>query len=400
MSERADVVVVGAGVQGASLAFHLARRGVDVAVVERDVVGAGATGRSSGLVRMHYDVESEAVLAHRSLPYFQRWAELVGAGDPGFVRTGFLQFVWPGFADTLRANVAMHRRIGIDARVVGPDEVAALCPGVVVDDVKAAAYEPESGYADPTGTAAGFISAARRDGARFLGGRRTTRILVDGDRVSGIETDAGRIDAGVVVLAAGAWSAPLAATAGLVVPIEAWRHDTAYFGLPAGRHASHVPVVIDLPNGIYFRPEGVEMLLVGLESHNEVGGSADRPLLGVHEGAVEAMIGAVCARLPWMASGDLRTSHGGQDGITPDEHMILGPAGPDGLYLQVGFSGTGFKIAPATGAAIAELILDGRTTIADISEFGLERFATGRAISAPHPYGALWNRDGGIAAGS
>ena len=171
----ADVVVVGAGVQGASLAFHLARRGARVAVVERASVGAGATGRSSGFVRMHYDLEIEARLAWLSFPYFRDWAERVGEGDAGFVRTGFLQLVPPEYADALRANVAAHRRIGIPAELVGPDEVARIVPGMVVDDVVVAAHEPESGYADPTGTAAGLVAAARRAGATYAGGVRVTR---------------------------------------------------------------------------------------------------------------------------------------------------------------------------------------------------------------------------------
>lgn len=391
MSERAEIVVVGAGVQGASLAFHLARRGADVLVVEKESVASGATGRSSGFVRMHYDLESEAVLAYRSFPYFTAWDEHVGAGDPGFVRTGFLQLVEPALAPILRENVATHRRIGIDASVLGPDEVARLVPGIVVEGIVAAAYEPASGYADPTGTAMGFLAAARRHGARYSSGRRVARVLVEGDRVVGIETDAGAISAPVVVVAAGAWAAELAATAGVEVPVRAWRHETAYFGLPPGRRTTEVPIVIDHPNAVYFRPEGSELLLVGLEGANEIGGSADRPFRGLAGEVVERMVGAVCRRLPWMEQGDFRTAHGGQDGITPDQRAIIDRAGPDGLYLLCGFSGTGFKTAPAIGASLAELILDGRTTTADLSDFRLARFAEGRLLAGA--YGPLWIDD-------
>ena len=177
MDETADVVVIGAGVQGASLAFHLARRGARVTVVERSAVAAGATGRSSGFVRMHYDLEAESRLAWASLPYFREWAERVGDGSCDFVRTGFVQLVPPEMADRLRANVAMHRRIGIETSVVGPDDVARLIPDVVTDDIVAAAYEPQSGYADPTATASGFLAAARRRGARYLAGTRA-RVVV------------------------------------------------------------------------------------------------------------------------------------------------------------------------------------------------------------------------------
>jgi sarcosine oxidase subunit beta len=390
MTETADVIVVGAGVQGASLAFHLAMRGAQVLVLERETVAAGATGRSSGFVRMHYDLESDARLAHLSFPYFQAWQAHVGAGDCGFVRTGFMHLMPEALAAEMRANVAMHQGIGIETRLVDRDEIARLVPGVLTDDIGAAAYEPESGYADPSGTAAGFLAAAREHGARLVQGHRATSVVVEGDAVAGVETDQGRYSAPVVVDVAGAWAAGLARTIGLDVPVETWRHDTAYFGLPAGR-GPDFPIVIDELNSVYFRPEGRDMMLVGLEAGNEIGGSPDRPLTATRPDSVEEMVKRVCARIPWMADGTFRTSHGGQDGITTaDQRPILGPAGPDGFYLACGFSGTGFKTAPAVGLCLAELILDGRATTVDISGYGLDRFATGRLLVGDHPYGKLW----------
>ncbi len=389
MIETADVIVVGAGVQGASLAFHLARRGVRVLVLERRTVAAGATGRSSGFVRMHYDLESESRLAWASFPYFRAWSDLVGAGDCGFVRTGYLQLVPAFLADHLRANVEMQQRLGIETRVVGPTEVAALVPGAVTHDVTVGAYEAASGYADPSGTAAGFLAAARGNGAKVIQGCRVDSVVVEGEAVAGVSTDHGRFAAPVVVDAAGAWSAALARTVGVDVPVEVWRHPTAYFGLPAGR-GPDFPIVIDEINQVYFRPEGRGMMLVGLESGNELGGSADRPLEAPRSAELEEMISRVCARVPAMADGTLRTGHGGQDGITPDQRAILGPAGPDGFYLACGFSGTGFKTAPAVGACLAELILDGRATTVDIAGYSLDRFGEGRLLVGDHPYGKLW----------
>ncbi len=389
MTQTADVIVVGAGVQGTSLAFHLARRGVSVIVLERSTVAAGATGRSSGFVRMHYDLESEARLAWASHPYFRDWAELVGEGDCGFVRTGFLQLVPAAQSDALRANVEMLQRVGIPTSVVDPGAVADLVPGIRVDDVAVAAHEPESGYADPTGTAAGFLAAARRDGARFVGGCLATAVVTEGDRVVGVDTPRGRFLAPVVVDVAGAWAAALAATAGVSLPVEPWRHATAYFGLPIGRSANF-PVVIDHGAGIYFRPEGRALMLVGLETDNVVGGSPDRPETPLAPPTVDALVAGVCSRVPWMDEGTYRTAHGGQDGITPDQHAILGQAGPDGFYVACGFSGTGFKTAPAIGACMAELILDGRASTVDISAYGLDRFAEGRRLEGEHSYGHLW----------
>lgn len=389
MTETADAIVVGAGVQGASLAFHLARRGVRVLVLERATVASGATGRSSGFVRMHYDLEAESRLAWASFPYFRDWKELVGAGDCGFVRTGFVELVPAPLVEHLRANVTIHQRIGIPSSVIGPDEVVRLLPGIVTEGIVAAAYEPESGYADPAGTAAGFLAAARDRGARLLQGCRVESVVVEGERVVGVATERGRFEAPVVVDVAGAWAAELARTVGLDVPVQPWRHDTAYFGLPAGRSADF-PIVIDNIDEVYFRPEGRKLMLVGLETNNEIGGSPDRPLTSLHQGAVEEMVARVCARVPWMSGGTLRTAHGGQDGITPDQRAILDQAGPDGFYLACGFSGTGFKTAPAVGACLAELILDGRATTVDISGFTLRRFAEGRHLVGEHPYDLLW----------
>ncbi len=389
MTETADVIVVGAGVQGASLAFHLARRGASVLVLERGSVGGAATGRSSGFVRMHYDLESEARLAWASFPYFQDWQAHVGEGDPGFVKTGFLEIGTPAMEENLRANVARYQAIGIPTRVVEAGEVADIVPGIVTDDIVAAAYEPESGYADPTGTAAGFIAAARRYGARLLQGCRVDRVTVEADRVTGVETDQGTFASRVVVDVAGAWAGGLARTVGLDLPVQAWRHDTLYFGLPPDRTADF-PIVIDDIEGVYFRPEGRELMLVGLEAGNEVGGSPDRPLTAVAAAMTDEMIDRLCRRVPWMAAGTLRTAHGGQDGITPDQRAILGQAGPEGFYLACGFSGTGFKTAPAIGICMTELILDGRATTVDISAYGVDRFAAGRALVGEHPYGALW----------
>jgi sarcosine oxidase subunit beta len=215
-------------------------------------------------------------------------------------------------------------------------------------------------------------------------------VAVTGDVVVGVETDRGRFAAPAVVDVAGAWAAGLAATAGVTVPVEAWRHATVYFGLPDG-HAPDFPIVIDEINAVYFRPEGADMMLVGLEGGNVVGGSPDRPLASASPEIVEDMVRRVCARVPWMADGTFRTAHGGQDGITTaDQRPILGRAGPDGFYLACGFSGTGFKTAPAVGACLAELILDGAATTVDISGYALERFESGRLLVGDHPYGVLW----------
>ena len=164
MTETADVIIIGAGVHGASLAFHLAQRGVKVTVLEKRFVAAGATGRSSGLVRMHYDTEVDSRLAWESFRTFRNWKEMVG-GDCGFTRTGFIQIVAREHADALRANVAMQQRMGIPSFLITAEDVRRLAPSFTTDDFDIAAYEPESGFAMPGDTAMALINAARAAGA-------------------------------------------------------------------------------------------------------------------------------------------------------------------------------------------------------------------------------------------
>lgn len=390
MTTRAEIIIVGAGVQGAALAFELSRRGADVLVLEKDTVASGGTGKSCGLVRMHYDLESDAQLAWTSFPYFEHWDEVVGAGDAGFVRRGFLQLVPPPLSDALRANVKMMQGVGIEVELVTPDDVAALFPGCQTDDFEVAAYEPRSGYADPSGTTAGFMAAARQRGATLVQGRAVESVLTEGDRVTGVRTDQGDYQAPIVVDAAGPWAAQLARSVGLELPLEIWRHDTAYFGLPEG-HGVDWPVVIDHAREVYFRPEGQNQMLVGLEIANQIGGSPDRPYGSMSSDVAELMIRRVCERVPWMADGKMRTAQIGQDGLTPDQRPILDQAGPDGFYLACGLSGTGFKTAPAQALAMAELILDGASKTVDVSGYSLERFKTGDLLEGEHSYGHIWS---------
>jgi sarcosine oxidase subunit beta len=389
MPETAEVVIVGAGVHGASLAFHLAERGVRATVVERSSPGAGATGRSSGFVRMHYDLVAEAALAWASLPYFRDWASRVGVGDPGFVQTGFIQLVRPAFGDALRGNVENQLALGIETRVMTAAEVRRIAPGLVIADDEIAAYEPGSGYADPTATAAGFLAAARERGARYIGGTTVTGIRVDGERVAGVETTHGSISAPVVVDAAGAWAGRIAALVGLDLPIRTWRHDTAYLGLAAAMTPTF-PIVIDDPNSAYFRPEGSALMLIGLEDENEIGGPPDRPTDDAAPTFRDRVVDRIVRRVPAMEEGTFHSAHSGQDGITPDQRPVLGFAGPDGFVLDCGHSGTGFKTAPAVGLAMSELILDGAARSVDISPFRLERFAAGELLRGEHGGSPIW----------
>lgn len=395
MSNTADVIIIGAGVHGASLAFHLAQRGVKAIVLEKRFVAAGATGRSSGLVRMHYDTQVNSRLAWVSFQYFRNWAGMVedaasisGPGC-GFTRTGFIQIVAREHAEALRANVAMQQGLGIPSLLVTADDVRRLAPSFATDDFDLAAYEPESGYAVPSDAATSLMNAARGLGARLVQDCEVTGLEMAGGRISGVRTTLGAFSAPVVVNAAGAWAGKLNRLAGLDLPYDTWRHDTMFVKRPAELGPSH-PTVIDFPRELYFRPEGRGLTLVGLEDGNPLGESPDSDTEHAKPGFVERAIERICERIPAMEKGHLHSAHGGYDGITPDQNPMLGPAGPDGFYLDCGFSGTGFKTAPAVGLCMAEWILDGAAKTVDVSAFTPLRFKEGKPVTGEHSYENIW----------
>ncbi|HEY42622.1 MAG TPA: FAD-binding oxidoreductase [Anaerolineae bacterium] len=388
MKNNADVIIIGAGIHGASLAFHLTQRGAKTIVLERRFLAAGATGRSSGLVRMHYDLEPESRLAWASYQYFLNWKEIVG-GDCGFTRTGFLQLVRTEYEDHLKANITMHQRIGIPSLLVSSEDVRRLAPSFRTDDFRFAAYEPESGYADPNSTTASFMQIARERGVQLIQECQATDILTSDGKIGGVETNKGTFSAPIVVNAAGPWAAEVGRMAGLDLPIDTWRHDTMFVRRPTELGPSH-PTVIDDINAMYFRPETGGLTLVGLEDENPIGESPDGDTDHAKPGFVERAVDRICLRIPSMERASLHSVHGGYDGITPDQRAILGHAGPEGFYLVCGFSGTGFKIGPAVGTCMSELILDGKATTVDISPFSLDRFAEGKPLKGEHGYDSIW----------
>jgi sarcosine oxidase subunit beta len=338
---------------------------------------------------MHYDLEPESRLAWVSFQYFRDWKERVG-GECGFTRTGFLYIPRAEHVDAMRANIAMHQRLGIPSLLVSAGDVQRLAPSFTVDDFSVAAYEPESGYADPNMTTGALVDAARQRGARLLQGCTVIGVIVEGGRVKGVRTTQGNFYAPLVVDAAGPWAAEVARLAGVEIPLTSWRHDTMFIKRPAELHLPH-PTVIDDLNSMYLRPESGGLTLVGLEDGNPLGLSPDGQTDAVQPGFVERAIERICQRIPAMEKGSLQGSHGGFDGLTPDQRAILGPAGPEGFYLACGFSGTGFKIAPAVGACLAEWMLDGKPSTVDVTPFKLDRFETGKQLSGEHAYQDTWH---------
>jgi len=384
MSQTADVVVIGGGVNGASVAYALAARGVKAVLVEKGALASGASGRSSALVRMHYTNEWDARLAWASFPVFRHWAELMG-GPAVFTHTGFVNVVAPRFSDRLRLNVEMLRGIGVNTTAITPAELRELQPFANVDDIGAAAYEPDSGYANPAETVEGFRRRATELGARVLQWTHVTRIVRRESRVTGVETSAGRIDAGAVILAAGAWSRRLCAEIGLELPARPKAIDTVAVTRPPELAKGHM-VVIDNVQGNYFRPEAGGLTLVGVPCQ-EWDIDPDTMETGLPPSAAEAGAGLLTHRIPIMDRATLSRGYRAFDGYSADRHAILGRVdGIDGLYLATAFSGSGFKIAPAVGACMAELVTEGSAKTVDLEPFSITRFAEGRTVEGPYPY--------------
>ena len=383
--ETADVVVIGGGVNGASIAYALAARGVKrVVLLEQGALAHGASGRSSALVRMHYTNEWDARLAWASFPVFRHWSELMG-GPPVFTHTGFVNVVAPEYAEALRKNVEILRGIGINTAALTPAELRDLQPFASVDDLGAAAYEPDSGYASPVDVVEGFGRRARELGAAVRPWTAVTRVLRRESRVVGVDTASGEIHAGSVVVAAGAWAPRLCGEMGLALPARPKAIDTVAVARPPALARGHM-VFIDNVQGSYFRPEAGGLTLVGVPCQ-EWDVNPDTVGSGLPPEAAGVGAGILTHRIPLMEGATLARGYRAFDCYSGDRHAILGPVeGVDGLYLATAFSGSGFKIAPAVGQCMAELITEGRAKTVDIAAFGLRRFAEGRPLEGPHPY--------------
>ena len=389
MTQNFDAIIIGAGVIGISTAFHLAERGLKPVILERREIGAGATGKSSGLVRMHYDLEVESRLAWESFQYFNNWRERIG-GECGFIRTGFLHIESARHESQLRKNVGMHQRIGIPTGVITGEDVKKLVPSFNTDDISCAAYEPGSGYADPMLTAASLLNAARERGAVYMQDCAITGVLTAGGKVTGVQTSRGDFSAPVIVNAAGAWAGRVSDLFGVPIPLGTWTHDVLHIRRPA-QIAPH-PTVIDNSLSMYFRPDSGGLTLVALEDDSRIDEPADGDLDYVAKDFVERAIERICKRIPEMEQGSYHSSHVGRDGLTPDQRAIIGPAGPAGYFLAAGFSGTGFKLSPAVGLCLSELILDGNSKTVDISCFDPLRFERGEELKGENDYGHIWRK--------
>jgi sarcosine oxidase subunit beta len=376
----ADVVIVGAGIVGASIAWHLARSGCrDVLLLEREAhQGRGSTGKSMGGVRAQFSTDVNIRLSLYSIPFYARFED--ETGHPcGYRPHGYLFVATSArHLDYLQANHVRQRALGLrEVTLLAPRDVCGILPQIHADDIVGGSYCPTDGFVDPYSVMTGFTQSAVDFGVRLR--KRTTvqAIEVSGGRVIGVRTREGRIASRNVVLAAGAWAAPLAKTAGVDLPVAPHRRmlvpTEPFAGLP-GR----LPMVIDMGTGFHFRPEGRGYLLAWEDSTEP---PCNEPVFDRR--FVERVLAKAAERVPVFADLAVNPAKGwaGLYEMSPDKHGILGPvSGVDGLWLANGFSGHGVMHAPATGRILADLIVSGRCEAVPWSELSFQRFASGRLL--------------------
>ncbi|MGY1722640.1 NAD(P)/FAD-dependent oxidoreductase [Blastococcus sp. SYSU DS0533] len=384
----ADVVVVGGGLEGTSIAWSLARRGVtDVIVCERDTVGSGGTGKSSGIVRCHYGVSSLAAMATRSLELFENAAEILG-DDVGFRQTGYVVGVGEANVDALRASLANQRAVGVQTEEIDRAEVGRLWPVADLSDFAAFAWEARGGYGDAYQTAQAFAAAARRLGVRVRQGTAVAEVLAGGGRVTGVRlVDGSVIRAGTVVVAAGPWSVPLLAGHGIDLPIRVHREPIVV--LDPGADLGQLPVFSDLVSLQYIRAESGGRLLFG-NSDLSIPEPADPDfyLNRATDDFLEMAGQKISHRFPGLGDASVTGTYAGCYDVTPDFNPVISETPVESLLVAAGFSGHGFKISPAVGRLVADLVVDGKSSDVDVpeSDFRLSRFAEGALLTSPFPY--------------
>lgn len=388
MSETADVVIVGGGIEGAAAAWALSQRGVaNVFVAERNTVASGMTGKSSGIVRCHYGVSSLAAMAAVGLEVFEKADEMFG-GDIGFRQTGYVVGVGEPNVESMRNSLAAQRAVGVQTEEIDASDVADMWPFADLSPFAAFGWEPRGGYGDAYMTAQAFAASARSAGVRIRQGTAVAGLLVDGDAVTGVRlADGSTVSAGTVVVATGVWTQPFLEPYGVDVPIRVVREQIVT--IDPGVATGSVPVFSDLVSLQYVRPEVGGDILFGNSDLSEVeDADPDNYLNRATEAFVDLTVEKVGTRFPGFGSASIRSSYAGCYDVTPDWNPVIGATPLDGLFVAAGFSGHGFKISPAVGRLVADLVIDGRSADPRIPEtdFRLSRFAENDLLKTPYPY--------------
>src|SRR5438094_2381896 len=386
MTHTADVVVIGGGCMGASVAYHLTQRGItDIVVVEREkMLATGSTGRNAGGVRHQFSNAANIRLSIESIQLLERFADTVGH-PVDFHQDGYLFLLSaPSSVETFRRNVALQRSMGVDVEWLDADAAAKLAPGLDAQGVAAATFCARDGIADPNGVTMGFAKAAQSAGAAIERDTEVTGITVERGRVAAVVTSRGVIETRIVVNAAGPYARAVGRMAGIHVPVDPIRRHIFIAASPDGRAArwpaSRI-MVIDFDTTFYFHREGAGMLF-GMGDPNET------PTFDttVQWDFLPQVIDVAVKRLPALADASISHAWAGLYEMTADGNPIVGPAREvGGLFLVNGFSGHGFQHSPAAGRIVADLIA-GRDPAFDVTPFALERFARAKARATGERY--------------
>jgi sarcosine oxidase subunit beta len=387
-SETAEVVIVGGGLEGAATAWALTQRGItDVVVVERSTIGSGMTGKSSGIVRCHYGVGSLAAMAAVGLEVLEHAEDVFGT-DIGFRQTGYVVGVGEANAVALRSSLAAQRDVGVQTEEIDRSAVAELWPVADLEPFAAFGWEARGGYGDAYLTAQAFAASARAAGARVRQGALATRLVLDGGRATGVRlADGSTVSAGTVVVATGVWTKPFLAPYGVDVPIRIHREQILM--VKPGVDLGPVPVFSDLVSLQYVRPDvGGEILFGNSDLAELEPADPDAYLNRATDDFVDLAVGKISTRFPGLTDAAIGSSYAGCYDVTPDWNPVISRTDVDGLVVAAGFSGHGFKIAPAVGRLVADLVVDGRSSDRRIPEtdFRLSRFAEGDLLSTRFPY--------------
>lgn len=377
LPKSAEVVIIGGGVMGTSTAYHLALKGCrDVLLLEREAFfGVQATGKCAGGIRYQFGTEINVRLSLISLPMLDRFEEELGQPiDLKYCGYLFL-LTREEDVEVFRRNVEMQRRLGVQTQWLTPDEIAEMVPLIDLEGVIAGTFHDRDGLADPNSVVQGYVSGARRLGAKLLTGVEVTDVLVEGGRVRGVVTNRGTISAPVVVNAAGPWAGEVGKMAGVEIPIVPLRRQIVVTG-PLPEVPPDFPFVIDFAQSLYFHREG-QGILTGMSNPDEKVGfeqSVDLEWELVH-------LEAAMKRMPLLEKAGLASHWAGLYEVSPDAHPILGRIPEvEGFYCIGGFSGHGFMHGPACGLLLAEEILDGKAHTLDITPLSVERFRRGEEI--------------------
>ena len=374
--ESADVVIVGGGISGCALAYQLAKRKVDVLLLERETLGSQSTGKCAGGVRQQFSTEDNVRVMRLSVKLLESFEQETGH-PADFRQIGYLfVFTQPQQVEDFRHNMEMWHRVGLtEARWVDAAEAAKMVPVLNVDDVLGCTFCPTDGIASPNDVTVGYATAARRLGARLKEGVEVTGIDIASGRVQGVRTSGGDIATRLVINCAGPWAASIGRMAGLEIPVLPYRRHIAVTGsFPAVPRST--PMTVDFHTSLYFHPEG-DGVLMGMSDRTE----PPAYVTDVNWDFLEKVFEQAARRAPALASAGVKTAWAGLYESTPDHQAILGPiAEVEGFWCATGFSGHGFMQAPAASLLLTQLLLDKKSEI-DISSFAFERFARGSLVT-------------------